>query len=272
MIENITNKEYKVEIKLTDEYKKKIGITDPDYKQYYYINFVTREQHCTLHDGSYADFNIYSKHNDDNDALIIHRRNEFTALALAVNRQYEKELEEGRKYAEAHNILPAKWLQDLAKEKESNMNSNAANMNNRNGRKQGVVNFKYNKNMILIINNVNIALKKHGFYIYNDGYTHNHCIFSRRKTWILRKDDKDLMTLTMVALENKILLIPYIMYSEGKKLPIPIKNVASLKLTDELNNNEDKMIAFISDKIDFYAQTMIQIIEHGAESLKTPEE
>lgn len=112
------NKFYKVEINIInhEHFAEKYNVPI-DYKQYFYINYVTQEEYMILPDGSRADNYIYDyhhtgdKHFEENRAL-------FTACSLHVLKYHRKEYEEGKKYAKEHNIPPAKWLQDLHKEEQ----------------------------------------------------------------------------------------------------------------------------------------------------------
>lgn len=192
----IENKTYKILIKTNDNYRKDFGINDDDYKQYAYVNFVTRDIKCYLHDGSYADPTIYNKNTDISDPDVKRRYDEFDAIMtiLIFSSEYGPYFDEGDKYRQSHpdeDILMAQWVLDNERELKEHENDEpvdipAINVNISNASTDYyVIPFSMNEYAYKQLYNAckNVLMNHPNWVEENKGYGYEHMLTEYKNSW-----------------------------------------------------------------------------------------
>ena len=199
----IENKTYKILIKTNDNYRKSFGINDADYKQYVYVNFVTRDIKCYLHDGSYADPTIYNKDTDVSDPVVRKRRDEFKAIMMIIclADEYQPYFDEGYEYIQSHpdeDIVMAQWVQEIEKEQAEHENDEPddipsinVNINDNNDTEYYILPFSMNEDAYKqLYNACSSVLIKHDNWIEeNKGYGYEHMLTEYKNSWFYVNND-----------------------------------------------------------------------------------
>lgn len=206
MSNKLENKFYKVKIDLTDEYRKRFNIPN-DYEQYYFINFITQEGYCYLPDGTKATYYKYNRDTDITDESERHRKEQFTILSIAVISKYEKYFKAGQKYADKHNIPPAKWVQEINAETEEHIRQHELedeeNENNTDDEHNDyiILPTHVDNNLASVLKNTcdmafmkySMESMKKGQYMrwlmIDEGYIHDNIMTEYKNTWVYYYDE-----------------------------------------------------------------------------------
>ena len=199
----IENKLYKINLKINDNYKHDFNIPD-DYNQYVYVNFVTQDIKCYLHDGSYADPTIYNKDTDVSDPDVKRRHREFHIIMMLIflSKEYSKYFEEGYEYIQSHpdeNIVMAQWVQDIDKEQAEHENNDEpinipsinVDINGNNDTEYYILPFSMNEDAYKrLYETCSSVIMKHDNWIEeNRGYGYDNMLTEYKNSWFYVSND-----------------------------------------------------------------------------------
>lgn len=96
-----------LKLEMGPKWEEEYGVSNVDYN----IDFITYDQNCTLHDGTYADF--YNM-----DSLSEAQRIELLCLALRASSTNKDKFIAGAEYAKKHGIKQCQWMKEDPREEE----------------------------------------------------------------------------------------------------------------------------------------------------------
>lgn len=224
----IENKIYEIKVKLDENFKKDFHV-DSDYMTYY-INFVTSEQYCYLHDGTYADPYHFNRKEYDEGNVSKEHFMEFAALMLLVVSQYSNMGMAGDRYARKHNILRADWCrrseeeENMRQEKlrlewekkqaakiddtdNESMSTDVDNANNETGTYFIIPSASDRETDVMTNASINTSFnRRDGWTRIDKGYTHDSMMTEKRYTWLYGTEENPKAIITFGVMKEKILI------------------------------------------------------------------